>query len=240
MEQQYLISYKKARNFLFIYYSMGIAGYSIPVSSSLFMLITPWGLLLNLFLMFYFENCTRNRRETIRFLLFALSIYIFTFSIEYIGVNTGKIFGPYTYETTLGIKFGETPILIGINWIIVFIGLSKLVQGINSAAGRILLTGFSMVLFDFVMEQVAPLMHMWQFNNNSVPMRNYIAWFFCGVFLQFIKEVLKIRFHSKISELIILLQFIFFFAIYVIHYIKILFYDLPETFTFYPAYIPGL
>jgi putative membrane protein len=40
------------------------------------------------------------------------------FFIEAIGVNTGLIFGNYVYKTTLGWKFLETPLIIGVNWIL--------------------------------------------------------------------------------------------------------------------------
>jgi putative membrane protein len=44
-----------------------------------------------------------------------LIIAVAGFFIEAIGVNTGLIFGNYVYKTTLGWKFLETPLIIGVN-----------------------------------------------------------------------------------------------------------------------------
>ena len=49
-------------------------------------------------------------------LIFAF-IFLAGFVVEMIGTNSGLIFGGYTYGPTLGLKVGETPVLMGLNWI---------------------------------------------------------------------------------------------------------------------------
>ena len=38
-----------------------------------------------------------------------------------------------------------------------------------------------MVLYDVIMEQVAPVMDMWKFDDGVPPLRNYISWFLLAV-----------------------------------------------------------
>ncbi|MGL5319098.1 MAG: carotenoid biosynthesis protein [Bacteroidales bacterium] len=210
MVQEHLISDRKTRKFLFIYYIIGAVGFSISFSKPLFMLITPWGLVLNLMLMLYFETRLRTRKENSDLFLLTLFIYLTTYFIEYIGVNTGDIFGSYTYNSALGWKVGGTPLLIGINWIIVFMGISYMTQRFRKTFIRIIATAVGMVVFDLMMEQVAPIMNMWQFENNHIPLDNYIAWFVISACIQSLKELRRITFYSPISLWVVILQFLFF------------------------------
>ncbi|NLA62017.1 MAG: carotenoid biosynthesis protein, partial [Bacteroidales bacterium] len=46
-----------------------------------------------------------------------------------------------------------------------------------SSAMKILLASLSMLVYDIVMEQVAPLMDMWSWKQVAVPLQNYATWF---------------------------------------------------------------
>ena len=46
-------------------------------------------------------------------------IFLLGFVVEVVGVQTGLIFGSYSYGATLGVKLFDTPLLIGLNWIFV-------------------------------------------------------------------------------------------------------------------------
>jgi len=70
-------------------------------------------ILLNFLIVIIFQKNKFNKK----FLLFFILFYLFFFSIEVLGIKTGKIFGSYFYGKSLGFKIFETPVLIGLNWI---------------------------------------------------------------------------------------------------------------------------
>jgi len=105
---------KKAREFVLIFYLVGIIGFAIPFSRPVFQAITPLTLILVFtLLLFYQENIWKAKH-----ILLFIFIYAASFFIEVYGVNTGKLFGEYIYGKTLGFKFFNTPVIIGLNWIL--------------------------------------------------------------------------------------------------------------------------
>lgn len=212
---------EKFGQFIRLYYLIGAIGFILPFTERLFEYLTPWGLLLNLGMVVWFENERRtNIQDRAKFYLFITGVYLFTFLIEMAGVQTGVLFGNYIYAGTLGIKIAGTPLIIGVNWVLVFLGASQLVSRINTAVGRILLTAALMTGFDLLMEQVAPSMGMWHFESGVVPLRNYLAWFVISGLISTLKELLRIDIRSGLSRLIFICQFLFFAAIFVARYIQ--------------------
>ncbi|MFN2335752.1 MAG: carotenoid biosynthesis protein, partial [Bacteroidales bacterium] len=49
-------------------------------------------------------------------ILTGIAIAVTSFLIEAVGVNTGRIFGTYTYGKALGPALWNTPVIIGLNW----------------------------------------------------------------------------------------------------------------------------
>lgn len=104
--------------------------------------------------------------------------------IELTGVQTGILFGDYSYGAALGPKLFDVPIIIGINWLAIVlasigvIGYFKL--GVSASA--ILAGGLSTAL-DYLIEPVAIKYDFWSWNDPSIPLWNYICWFgFCTLF----------------------------------------------------------
>ena len=70
---------------------------------------------LNLLLMFVMLMWTEDRITAS--LIYSLVIIFVTGVVtEIIGVNTGILFGTYTYGDFFGIKVFDVPLLIGVNW----------------------------------------------------------------------------------------------------------------------------
>ena len=112
---QHLIT--KIRNFnlapyLAIFYSVGVAGLIIPQTRDLFLFLVPLNLLMNLALLFIYHG-----KIDVRFAWKAALIFIAGILVEVAGVNTGLIFGSYSYGPTLGPKIFHTPVMIGVNWL---------------------------------------------------------------------------------------------------------------------------
>lgn len=104
--------------------------------------------------------------------------YFATLSLEVIGVQTGFIFGDYSYGSILGYKVGGVPLIIGMNWILLTAGaysLSNLIVKSNLIKG--FLCAILLVVFDYLLEPVAIRFGYWSWEDNVIPMRNYLAWF---------------------------------------------------------------
>jgi len=165
---------------LLIFYAIGTIG--IILNPLNFARLTPLNLLLTMVAVMWMHPV-----KNIFFFVQLLFLFFASYSLEYVGVNTGLIFGKYTYGESLGIKIGNTPLLIGINWIIVIYSSLHLVQTASkklnikvNALTAAAIGGLLMVILELLIEQVAPKLDFWAFENLEVPLQNYTAWFFFG------------------------------------------------------------
>jgi bisanhydrobacterioruberin hydratase len=135
-----------------------------------------------------------HRLKNKSFLIFLIITFIAGFAVEVLGMNTGLIFGRYTYGDVLGIKLFNVPLIIGINWFIIiyctgmFIQvyenymLKKLIEREIIINNRIRLISFIVdacflaIIFDWVMEPVAVKLGYWQWETAGIPLYNYISW----------------------------------------------------------------
>ena len=67
-----------------------------------------------------------------------------------------------------------------------------------------------MLIYDLVMEQVAPKMDMWSWQGGRVPVENYLAWFVIAAIFHAMIQFTSIKIKNKLSETILLAQFVFF------------------------------
>ncbi len=147
-----------------------------------------------------------------------LLIFSFGWLIEYIGVNTGLIFGEYFYTEILYPKLLGVPIVIGFAWVSTLIGAYSIVERLpifrtenKSIIAKALAIGFFMLLFDIVMEYAILKLGYWVWIGGTIPIMNYAAWFVFGFLFSLLvlalskkhKVVLpSIAFHSYIAQLI--------------------------------------
>ena len=104
---------KAAVIILGLFHISGIIAIVATPFRDVFLSLTPLNLLISAVLLFIFHE-KYSKIHVLSFVIIAILGYIF----EVIGVNTGKIFGVYTYGPVLGWKLLETPLIIGVNWII--------------------------------------------------------------------------------------------------------------------------
>jgi bisanhydrobacterioruberin hydratase len=207
-----------------VFHAFGLAGILLNVYKDFFINATP----LNLLLMFALLVWTQHK-PGIAFLLF-IGIAVTTgISIEIIGVNTGRLFGQYSYGTVLGSKWMGVPWLIGINWFITMyccgIAVHSLIQKITQAAlpgaavsGKTI-KAFSVVVdgatlavfFDWVMEPVAVKLGFWQWEGNgSIPIFNYVCWFGASLLLLTCFHFMPFGKSNKFAVHLLLIQVMFF------------------------------
>jgi putative membrane protein len=119
-----------------------------------------------------------------RVLIWLAFCFMTGFTVEAIGVSTGKIFGLYSYGEVLGPGFFGVPLVIGFNWMIVLFCSVNAARFITD--NRVLSTFIASlfpVILDFIMEPVAVAFKYWQWHSETVPLRNYLAWWIISLFL---------------------------------------------------------
>lgn len=201
---------REVKIFYAIFYLVGVLGLSFPETRPLFIRLVPFALILGFAGVLLFHEAKWDWKTLTAFVL----VYISGFVIESVGVNTGIIFGEYIYGKTLGYQIFETPLIIGMNWLFLVYVSSSLTEKLNS--GKFISYLFPpvlMVVYDLVLEQVAPDLGMWNWKNEVIPLQNYIAWFVVGFIFVLVFRLLNIKTSNKIAPLIFILQFLFFLSL---------------------------
>jgi len=197
----------KVKSFFISFYAIGLAGMVLPFSFPLFLELIPLALLLSFFAIFLFHEQKIDLKTT---LVFAI-IFLAGFFVEVAGVNTGVIFGEYSYGEGLGYKLFNTPLMMGVNWVLMIYLSSSLVARLNAKPIlSVFLASASMIIYDLVIEQVAPVFDMWSWISNSVPIQNYFAWFLIAIVFHSLLKVFKINTRNALAPLIYICQFLFF------------------------------
>ncbi|WP_052671074.1 carotenoid biosynthesis protein [Draconibacterium sediminis] len=192
--------------FIFIFYIVGFAGLSVSATRSFFVLLTPFALLLSSFIVALFHGKFSQKA-----ILVFVFIFTASFIIEVIGVNTGAIFGGYTYGHGLGLKLFNTPLIIGLNWLLlVYVSNSVMERTGWNPAMKVFGAAFLMLAYDVLLEQVAPQLSMWTFDQSPVPLQNYVAWFVLALLFSLAISVLKIDTKNRIAPVVFGIQTLFF------------------------------
>lgn len=200
--------------FFAVFYAVGFFGTIIPATHSLFGKLFPLALLLSFSAILLFHDQ--------KFDLKTISVLVITafagFFIEVAGVKTHTIFGSYSYGDALGIKILETPLMIGINWAMLIFATGSAVEELNiSPTLKILTASALMVLYDLVMESVAPVLGMWTWEEGIIPVKNFIAWFSIALLLHTLFRIFKVKPASSMGLPILYCQSAFFIFLIVFY-----------------------
>jgi len=196
--------------FFVIFYSVGVIGIALPITFPMFIKLIPFALILSFAALVFFHSGKIDWKTT----LFFLSIYIISFTVEAIGVNTGIIFGDYSYGGGLGLKLFETPFIIGVNWLFMVYTTAAVVEKWKlHSIFKIIVAASIMLLYDLVLEQVAPKLDMWHWKNEIIPLQNYMAWFALALIFHSVLKISNIKTQNKLALLILGCQFLFFLSL---------------------------
>jgi putative membrane protein len=164
---------ERIKSFLMSYYIIGFAGFAINISYDLFRQLISFSILLSLaLLLLYHKNWSRT------FIITGLIIISGGWLVELIGTKTGFPFGEYEYLGLLWPLIAGVPLILGLNWLFLvycsfiitsFIPAAKTFRSIT---GALLMTGY-----DLLLEPFARHTGMWMWQEDKVPLSNYIAWF---------------------------------------------------------------
>jgi len=193
--------------FFIVFYIVGFIGTATPVLHDLFIGLFPFALLLSFVAILIYHSEAYTRRTVFVLILIGLSGYL----VEVIGVKSHIIFGSYRYGNALGIKVLDTPLLIGINWLMLAYAGSSVAENFRLPLWlQIIFASAIMLIYDIILEQIAPVLGMWTWEGNSVPLQNYIAWFVVSMAFQFLIKAAGVRTRNPLAFKIILIQAIFF------------------------------
>lgn len=205
-----------------LFHSVGLAGILV-FKSDWVIQSTSFNLLLSMALLFWTQE-DRN----VFFWLFTLATMLTGIAVEIIGVNTGLLFGNYSYGEILGPKWKAVPLIIGVNWFIVIfcsgIAITTLLQKItkpidNTAAEpspvikaiSVITDGATLaVAFDWLIEPVAIKLGFWKWEGNEVPLYNYVCWFVISLLLMSLFRISPFQKQNKFAIPLLLIQAMFF------------------------------
>lgn len=191
---------------LVIFYGVGLVGLN-SASSDWFLATTPFILLLSAGLMVGHHKGKNGYYWTVMLICFAVG-----YGVEVLGVKTGVIFGDYSYGETLGFKWQEVPLVIGVNWLLLVGATGALVARwgwihpiFRAAISALLMTGL-----DWLIEPAAIKLGFWNWASEAVPLQNYLAWFGISFVLLALYHMLPFQKRNKVGTALFFLQLIFF------------------------------
>lgn len=149
----------------------------------------------------------------LRFIIACMVVFVGGYLIEYLGVTTGWVFGEYSYGGGLGWKLAGVPPVMGLNWLILVYGSTAIAGRFFTKKYQVALAGATlMVLYDLFLEPSAITYQFWNWQNETIPIQNYVAWWVSAfVFISFFLVYTRIQLKNTVAEAIFWLQ-LFFFA----------------------------
>jgi bisanhydrobacterioruberin hydratase len=218
--QSRFTKYQAATAIAILFHTIGFAGL-LSLDKTFFLKSTIINLLLMVILLIWTQT-GKNRW----FSFFLLSCFVIGMGAEIIGVQTGILFGNYSYGSVLGYKVLDTPLILGVNWFTVIYcsGMSvymlknRQIGRTSSQTGGIKMK-YSVILggallatfYDWLMEPVAVRLGYWRWNGSgSIPVYNYICWFLVSTLLLTIFHACKFEKLNKFAVNLMLIQLLFF------------------------------
>jgi len=198
--------------YLIVIYIIGIVGMLTKGTLEIFMFLVPVNIMLAAVVAAIYHG-----RLSSRFMVSFILIYIGGFVIEWLGVKTGMIFGDYKYGEGLGLKLVGVPVIMGLNWLLlVYSSTIIAARFFRKKIVIIPVAALLMLLYDIFLEPSAIRYGFWVWEQGTIPIQNYIAWFigtlvFISLFLLIIRTPAK----NKVAEAIFWLQLAFFGALWV-------------------------
>lgn len=150
------------------------------------LLASPIIIGLSLFVTSAYMRQLARPRQTRLFLLWAASVVLLGFAVEWLGASTGKVFGVYAYSDALQPVLLGVPVAIGFAWLGTLLGAAALTERLfatgwtRTPLRQACVTAAFMVLFDFFIEPAAMKLDYWQWQGGVVPVQNYLAWYLFG------------------------------------------------------------
>jgi putative membrane protein len=197
---------------LIIFYTVGVVGLSIEEYRSNFLSLSFFNLALSFALLLMGRNL-----QSLRLYVFIFFAFVVGVGVELIGVHTGYLFGDYAYGGSLGVKFYDVPIIIGINWgMLVIISASVAQRFQMNKFLQAVVASLFMLLLDVLIEPVAVESDYWTWEGDVIPLFNFVCWFGVALLLQFVYFGLNLAEKNKVATALYCIQFMFFLILNIV------------------------
>jgi putative membrane protein len=193
--------------YLCIIYAVGITGILLPLHPD-FILLTPLNLMISLVFMLWFHP--QWSAKTWFFLAFS---FFAGLAAEIFGVNTGLLFGTYSYGDVLGWKIWNTPLIIGVNWMLLSYSTGTTANVLFPKMhwiGRGIAAAIMMVVLDVLIEPAAIQLGFWSWPEGAPPLQNFLGWFGVALPILLIFAYSQGEIRNKVGVALLVLQFLFF------------------------------
>ncbi len=191
---------------IILFHIVGLIGFIW--APELFKKLSPVNLLLSAALIIF-----TSKQTHIKFYGSMIAIAFLGFFIEVIGVKTGFIFGSYNYGAAMGPKILAVPLLIGLNWSILVYCTSQFCK-FKSDLLNAIFGAFLMTFLDYFIEQSASKFDFWYWENDVIPLKNYLAWFIISFILNLIFQKTLSGNHNKTAKAFYLTEILFFVLLF--------------------------
>ncbi|WP_460613221.1 carotenoid biosynthesis protein [Hymenobacter seoulensis] len=198
-----------AQGILLLFHATGLLGLAFSQDPSFFLQFVPLNLLLTLGLLLAFQP-----RRTAAFWSFCVVVMVAGFFVEVVGVRTGLLFGHYEYGATLGPKWLNVPLMIGVNWLMLTYTAGILARYLpipnflRAVVAALLLVGL-----DVCLEPVAVQYDFWSWQYDIIPLLNFKGWFAVSLILQVYFNRVDFVKRNPLVPFVYLVQLLFFFAL---------------------------
>lgn len=185
---------------------VGTIGLLLPSIKDIFLSLSFFNLTLS-----FTVILLARKSQFLRFALFLLFCFVVGMTIEWIGINTGLLFGNYSYGKNLGAKIYGVPWVIGLNWGLLVVSSASIVNNLKigdfwkATFAALLMTGL-----DFLMEPVAVESDFWKWQNETIPVFNYVCWFVISLVLQVFYFKFKLAESNKVFNILFIILIVFF------------------------------
>ncbi len=137
---------------------------------------------------------------------FFVGSFALGFGVEVLGTQTGFPFGIYWYLDNLGPKWIEVPLMIGVNWFLLSYSSALWAsRWFKSIWLRMIVASALMVGLDLFIEPLSQTLGFWAWEGNSIPLKNYLAWFVVSLIMQWFFCKLNIQRDNSLARWYLLL-----------------------------------
>ncbi len=123
--------------------------------------------------LFFWKTSTKRKA------IAAIIVIVVGYFLELFAVQTGILFGDYSYGFGLGFKIFDTPIFIGLGWFLITLSAWH-IAGYNQQlhiVQKFILGAILVVFFDLIFEQFAGAYGLRSWVGGEIPLFNYACWF---------------------------------------------------------------
>ena len=189
-----------------LFHLVGSIGLAIPDSKSYFLSLSSYNLLLSFIIVI-----VSSQVKSLRFYIFILFVFLTGYFVEWIGVHTHYLFGNYKYGSNLGFKILDIPLIIGVNWVVlILVSHSISLKIVQHNIFTPIIASLLMVGLDFLIEPVAIKSDYWSWENNQIPLYNYVCWFLISLLIHIVYQKNKLTEQNSVYNCLYIVLVVFF------------------------------